>query len=343
MRTLAEPATRHWDFPRGIASVALLLRFGAERGLSRDALLEGSDLTEDQLADPVAEINARQELAVVRNLAALLPEAGVDVGRRYHATTFGVLGHAFLSAATMQDAVDVALRYVDLSFTFTAPTAVLDGDLLVLSLDPGALPADVVPFLVERDLAAIHTVIGELVGGDVPVDSVDFAHAAPADVRAHEEVFGVGPRFSASRTRSVVDASLLARALPLASPEATALCELQCQDIAARRRRKPGVADEVRRLLERSTRFEETMPVVARALGLSSRTLRRRLSESGTSYQALLDEVRSARAAVLLSGGGASVDQAAAELGFAEAASFIHAFRRWYGTTPANFARSRGI
>ncbi|GHH40166.1 AraC family transcriptional regulator [Lentzea cavernae] len=338
---MAEPATRHWDFPRGIASVALLLRFGAEHGLPRPALLDGSDLTPEQLADPAAEINARQELAVVRNLATLLPNAGIAAGRRYHATTFGVLGHAFLSAATVQDAIDVALRYLDLSFTFTAPTAALDGDLLVISLDPGALPGEVVPFLVERDLAAIHTVIGELVSGAVPVLSVDVTHPAPADVRAHEEVFGVRPRFSARRNQSVVDASLLARALPLASPEATALCERQCQDIAERRRRKPGVADEVRRLLERSVRFEETMPVVARALGLSSRTLRRRLSESGTSYQALLDEVRSERAAVILAGGGVSVEQAAVELGFAEAASFIHAFRRWYGTTPSSFARSR--
>lgn len=343
MRTLAEPVTRLWDFPRGIASVALLLRFGAEHGLPRHALLAGSDLTPGQLADPAAEINACQELAVVRNLATHLPHAGVAAGRRYHATTFGVLGHAFLSAATVRDAIDVALRYLDLSFTFTAPTAVLDGDRLVISLEPGALPGDVTPFLVERDLAAIHTVIGELVTGDVPVVSVSLSHPAPADTRDHEEVFGVRPVFSARHNESVVDASLLARALPLASPEATALCEQQCQDIAARRRRKPGVSDDVRRVLERSARFEETMPVVARTLGLSSRTLRRRLSESGTSYQALLDEVRAERAAVLLTHAGVSVEQAAVELGFAEAASFIHAFRRWYGTTPSNFARSHGV
>ncbi|MGI5498909.1 AraC family transcriptional regulator [Lentzea sp. CA-135723] len=342
MRTLAEPATRHWDFPRGIASVALLLRYGVERGLARHYLLAGSDLTAGQLADPAAEITAHQELAVVRNLAAHLPDAGVDAGRRYHATTFGVLGHAFLSAATVQDAVDLALRFLDLSFAFTAPTATLTGDRLVLSLDPGALPADVAPFLVERDLAAIHTVIGELVGGEVPVVSVDLSRPAPTDVRAHEEVFGVVPTFSARRDQSVVDAALLVRALPLASPEATALCERQCADMAARRRRKPGVQDEVRRLLEGSARFEETMPDVARALGLSPRTLRRRLTESGTGYQALLDEVRAARAAVLLADRGLSVERAAAELGFAEPASFIHAFRRWYGSTPAGFARSRG-
>ncbi|MFD9700959.1 AraC family transcriptional regulator [Lentzea sp. NPDC059081] len=340
MRTLPEPVVRHWDFPRGIASVALLLRFGAQHGLSRDVLLDGSDLTADQLADPAAEINAHQELAVVRNLAAHRPLAGVAAGRNYHATTFGVLGHAFLSAATVQDAVDVALRYLDLSFTFTAPTAVLDGDRLVLALNPGALPEDVRPFLVERDLAAIHTVIGELVTGEVPVLSVDLAHPEPPDTRDHEAVFGLRPRFATGRDRSVVDASLLLRALPLASPEATALSERQCEDLATRRRRRPGVAGEVRRVLELSERFEETMPVVARALGISPRTLRRRLTEAGTSYQALLDEVRAERATVLLP--GASVEQVAAQLGFAEAASFIHAFRRWYGTTPAHYVRSRG-
>ncbi|MFD5827228.1 AraC family transcriptional regulator [Lentzea sp. NPDC060358] len=340
MRTLPEPAVRHWDFPRGIASAALMLRFGAERGLPRDTLLDGSDLTADDLADPVAEINAHQELAVVRNLAAHLPRAGIAAGRHYHATTFGVLGHAFLSAATMQDAVDMALRYLDLSFTFTGPTAALDGDRLVISLHPAGLPDDVRPFLVERDLAAIHTVIGELVTGEVPVLAVDLAHAAPPDTSDHEEVFGLRPEFGAGRDRSVVDASVLARALPLASPEATALCERQCEDLATRRRRKPGVAGEVRRVLEHSARFEETMPVVARALGISPRTLRRRLTEAGTSYQALLDEVRADRAAALLP--GASVEQVAAQLGFAEAASFIHAFRRWYGTTPSNYARSRG-
>lgn len=341
MRTLSDPAVRHWDFPRGITSVALLLRFGAEHGLAREALLAGSDLTPAQLADPAAEISAHQELAVVRNLAAHLPHAGVAAGRRYHATTFGVLGHAFLSAATVQDAVDVALRYLDLSFTFTGPTAALDGDRLVISLEPGALPADVTPFLVERDLAAIHTVIGELVAGEVPVLSVDLAHAAPPDTGDHEEVFGVRPRFSQCHNRSVVDAAVLLRALPLASPEGTALSERQCEDLAARRRRRPGVAGELRRVLELSERFGESMPVVARSLGLSPRTLRRRLAECGTSYQAVLDEVRAERAVVLLTGTGASVDQVATRLGFAEAASFIHAFRRWYGTTPGNYLRER--
>ncbi|SFR04065.1 AraC-type DNA-binding protein [Lentzea waywayandensis] len=339
MTSLAEPVVRHWDFPRGIASVALLVRFGAEHGVPLGSLLQGSDLDPALLADPVAEIDAHQELTVVRNLAARLPHAGVAVGRRYHATTFGVLGYAFLSAATLQDAITTALRYLDLSFAFTAPSAVIDGDRLVLALDAGALPDDVASFLVERDLAAIHTVVGELMTGAVPVLGVDFTHAPPEDVREHLEVFGVRPDFGADADQSVVDVAVLAEVLRLASPETKAACEEQCRALATRRRESPGVAQEVRRLLESSVRFQETMPVVARALGVSPRTLRRRLATSGTSYQALLDEVRAKRAVRLLACGDTSVEAVADQLGFAEAASFIHAFRRWYGVTPSRYRR----
>lgn len=341
MTSLAEPVVRHWDFPRGIASVALLVRFGAEHGVPLGGMLQGSDIDPALLADPVAEIEAHQELTVVRNLAARLPHAGVAVGRRYHATTFGVLGYAFLSAATLQDAITTALRYLDLSFAFTAPSAVIDGDRLVLALDAGALPGDVASFLVERDLAAIHTVVGELMTGSVPVLGVDFTHAPPEDVREHQEVFGVRPRFGADADRSVVDVAVLAEVLRLASPETTAACEEECRALATRRRESPGVAQEVRRLLESSVRFQETMPVVARALGVSPRTLRRRLATSGTSYQALLDEVRAKRAVRLLSRGEMSVEAVADQLGFAEAASFIHAFRRWFGVTPSRYGRPR--
>lgn len=342
MRSLAEPAVRHWDFPRGIASVALLLRFGAEHGVPASALLGGTEIDAALLADPLAEIEAHQELAVVRNLARHLPDAGVAVGRRYHATTFGVLGYAFLSAATLQDAITTALRYLDLSFAFTAPTAVIDGDRLVLALDRGTLPADVASFLVERDLAAIHTVVGDLLTGAVPVLEVDLAHPEPGDPGGHEEVFGLRPRFGTTADRSVVDVAVLAEALRLASPETTAVCEEQCRALAERRRENPGITREVRRLLESSARFEEGMPAVARALGLSPRMVRRRLATSGTSYQALLDEERARRAVRLLAAGDLSIEAVADRLGFAEAASFGHAFRRWFGVAPSRYHRRTG-
>uniref|UniRef100_UPI002454AE20 helix-turn-helix domain-containing protein n=1 Tax=Nocardia abscessus TaxID=120957 RepID=UPI002454AE20 len=80
---------------------------------------------------------------------------------------------------------------------------------------------------------------------------------------------------------------------------------------------------------------------VAVGLYMSSRTLSRRLHEEGTSFRALLDEVRQTMSEVLLAHTDMTTEQVAARLGYAEAASFIRAFRRWQGCPPQTF-RSRG-
>ncbi|MFJ6671674.1 AraC family transcriptional regulator [Actinosynnema sp. NPDC091369] len=338
MSTLAEPVVRHWDFRRGIASVALLVRYGGDHGIGVDRLLAGSGVTAAHLAEPGVEVDARQELRVVRNLVAVLPGCGVDVGRRYHATTFGILGYAFLSSATVRDAVDTALRYLDLSFAFTNPTASVDGDRVRVELDATALPGEVARFLVERDLAAIHTVIGELVPGGVPVLEVDLPFPEPAGV-GYEDVLGVRPTFDAHRCGSSFDISFLGRGLPLASPETSAMCEAQCRDLVARRRDRSGVAQAVRTRLARSDAFAVTVEEVAAELAMSPRTLRRRLAACGTGYQELLDEARAERAEELLTSTDLPVERIATLLGYAEPAAFIHAFRRWRGTTPGHYAR----
>ncbi|XVS67083.1 AraC family transcriptional regulator [Actinosynnema sp. CA-299493] len=343
MATLAEPVVRHWDFRRGIASVALLVRFGADHGIGADRLLAGSGLDAAHLAEPGVEVGARQELRVVRNLAAVLPDGGVDVGRRYHATTFGILGYAFLSCATVRDAVDTATRYLDLSFAFTNPTASVDGDRVRVELDGTALPAGVARFLAERDLAAIHTVIGELAPGGVPVLEVDFRFPKPHDSDRYEAVFGVRPTFGAQRCGFSFDIAFLGRALRLASPETSAMCEAQLRDLVARRRDRLGVAGVVRSRLAGSDDFDVTVAEVAGELAMSARTLRRRLAACGTSYQELLDEARAARAEELLTTTDLPVERIAARLGYAEASPFIHAFRRRHGTTPGDYGRRRRL
>jgi AraC-like DNA-binding protein len=73
---------------------------------------------------------------------------------------------------------------------------------------------------------------------------------------------------------------------------------------------------------------------LAADLRLSPRTLQRRLVEQGTSYQALLDDVRRETARRLLSATDLDPGEIAFLLGFAELNSFTRAFRGWEGTTP---------
>jgi AraC-like DNA-binding protein len=119
------------------------------------------------------------------------------------------------------------------------------------------------------------------------------------------------------------------------------MCEAQCRDLVARRRARTGTAHEVRELLTRLGALGSPMPEIARELNLSARTLRRRLEEEGTSFRALLDEVREALAEELLTMGAVPVEDVAVRLGYAEASSFIHAFKRWKGVTPTAYVRHR--
>lgn len=313
---LPEPAAADWAFPRSAAGLALLVEYGAGRGVPPARALLGTGLGPAALAQAAAgggEVTAEQELRVVRTLHRLLGEVGRDVGARYRASTFGAFGFAMLSSRTVLDAMTVALRFIDLSHAFAIPRAGLEGEEVVVDVDGAALPSDVRRFLVERDTSAIVTVLESLVPGGVGARTT----WAPGAARV---VFGVDQ---------------LDRPLPERSPERLELAQRLCSEVVDRRRARRGLAQDVRVLVAQRLGHGAPMTEVAAALAMTERTLRRRLAAEGVGYQELLDEVRASLALALLDGRATMpVADVAARLGYAESASFIRAFRRWTGRTP---------
>lgn len=340
MSGLPTPAVPDGGFPRGVAGVALVVRLGVDRGVSAPRLLAGTGLDPADLEAPDGEVSAAQELRVVRNLRTTVPElTGTELGLRYHAGTFGALGFALLSSRSVRDAMVLALRFIDLSHAFAIPHGELQGDELRITLATGGLPADLRDFLVERDLVAIHTVLGELTTTPVPVRRVELSRAPGGDSTTLAAALGVRPRLGADGDRLVIAADWLESEPIRANPQSLALSRQLCDEVVSRRRARAGVSRDVRvHVLQRLT-DGAPMARVAGDLGWSERTLRRRLAAEGTTYQVLLDEVRAALATELLGSGRLGVEDVALRLGYAEASSLIHAFRRWHGTTPAAFAR----
>ena len=214
MVSFEDAAVRDWDFPRAVAGVALLIEHAREHGLTDAVALAGSGLTTEDLAS-ATEVTAAQELRVVRNLRARLGEVGPDVGRRYRASTFGVLGYALLASRTVHEAMNIALRFLDLSHTFAIPRAELDGERVRIVVDGTGLPGDVRRFLVERDAAAISRVLAELAGmsiratrdGDVRVLSFDAQRPRATAVALRPGRPG-GVRGSVPRRRRAASAAL---------------------------------------------------------------------------------------------------------------------------------------
>jgi AraC-like DNA-binding protein len=331
-----------WDAPRSAASALLLTRLGEERGVPSDVVLAGTGLDLAALRVPGAEVTGRQELSLLRNLQAACPDPALplEAGRRYHLTTYGIWGFALASSPTVRDALAVGSTFVDLSFTFCAFTVEEDERELRLCLDDAAVPDDVRGFVVARDLAGLRTITGEVAPG-LPLERLTVRLPEPADPSPWEAVFGVPPQFGAARNAAVLSAAALDLPLPQADELTAAMTQRQCRELVERRRTRSGTAGLVRDHLVRSPADVPDADAVAAGLAVSPRTLRRRLAEEGTSYRALVEEVREALAEELLATGSLSVEQVARRLGYAETASFTHAFTRWKGTSPRAWLRHR--
>lgn len=333
-----------WNHRRPVTSAALLARLGLERSMNAAECLAGTSLTETLLTDPGATVMASDELQIARNLIRHLGSdqpLGLDAGLRYHLTSYGIWGYALLSSPTLRSAIDIGLRYLDLTYAFCHIRSEIRGNELWLILDDRDTPDDLRRFMVERDSAAIMTIQRELFAHAIPVKAVGYAFPAPSYPERLQEIFGVPACYNADCHYAVLDSRLLDLPLPQANPATAAFCEAQCQSLLSQRHARSGLAVQVRNHLLKKPGQLPDMASTARALGHSLRTLHRRLQAEGTSFRALTEEVREALAEELLQNSHLRLEEIADRLGYAEAASFTHAFKRWKGHAPRAYGRHR--
>lgn len=329
---------------RGAASVQLLYRWGLNQGLSARQCLADTGLSAEQLTDPQAEIEGRQEWQLVENLVAALGDdggQGVQTGELYHLATYGIWGFALMSSPTFRDAALLGIQFLELTFAFTHIQLREHDGRALLTVDGSALPAPVRRFMVERDVSAIAVLEQELFGVPEAGREVWFSAPAPKDLAPYHAVFQRTPLFGQPLDALVLSADRLDQPLPLGNPLTQQRCVLHCQQLLDARLARRGLAGRVRDLLVARVAQMPDMEQVAAELGLCSRTLRRQLAEQGVGFRQLRDEVRQGLAEALLHPGGLAVEQVAARLGYPSASNFIHAFRRWTGQTPGRYVRQR--
>ncbi|TDZ80839.1 AraC family transcriptional regulator [Mycobacteroides salmoniphilum] len=322
-----------WDYPRSPTATRNLVEAGGDRGFAPGSCLAGTALTDADLVGPDAVVTGTQELQIIRNLLALTgnpPGLGIEVGTRYQIASAGILGFALLSSRTMGDALSVGLRFSQLSSTFHRFTLTVGREDSIFDLDESDIPLDVRRFLLERDLAAIAGIVPILFGGVMPPGArVMLRTDRDTPLRLLAELLTV--EFESPRNALVFPTQLLAAPLPTADPHTAALCVRQCEELLEHRRSRDGIAGVVRNQLLRVPGQVPTMGQIAASMHIAERTLHRRLAREGTSYRALLDEVRETLAKELLAN-GLTVKEVSDRLGYSEPAAFTHAYTRWHGS-----------
>lgn len=325
-----------------LQALAELLR---SRGTDVSDWLAMSGLSPSLLDSAEATISLQRfaQLAFDAVGIAREPALGLLLGDRLHAGSHGVLGFAVSSAGTPREALDLLSRFVRLRLPLlSVSTEQADGELEVRLHEAVPLGPMRGPVL-EAALLTIKRVLDSISLGGCSFSAVAFPFPAPDHAPLARSMFDCEVRYDAAVASMTFPEQQLDQPLRRADPgafrEAAAICQRELERVGAGER----LADRVLRLLlERQNGFP-SLPVVARMMQLTPRTLHRRLTDEGTSFRLLLDEVRHRRAKEHLRSGGLSIDELGFALGYNDPANFRRAFRRWEGVSPAVYReRQRG-
>lgn len=332
------------DARRGVASIALLCDLAEDLGHPSSGLLGAAGVSPEALEDPATTVTTGQELAAI---AALLDHGGeedaaglgLEAGRRYRLTTYGIWSYALLSSATFRDALSVALGHVGLTFACTTINVTETADSLRFSFLDWPLRESLRRFVGVRDTIAGVEIIRGVLDRDVTPRQIELAIPEPPDPAPFRRAYGGEVDFGATTSTLTFEASLLDLPMPQASELTARMCLEQCRELLDARRARRGLSGEVRDRLVSSPGSIPDQEGVATGLHMSVRNLRRRLRAEGVSFRELVDQTRRTLAEDLLMTGQLTVDQVAYRVGYRDTSAFIHAFRRWNDDAPKRWAR----
>lgn len=244
------------------------------------------------------------------------------------------------SASTPQEAMQVLdwspkLLHPNLHFRFFNLGS--EAALEIKVPDPDGIHQDL-PGFVEAAMSAVLKFIHLLSPGSHLIKRIEFRHSPLADESAYRDTLKTEVLFGQVANRLVVDSSALDMPLPGGIPSA----HLKAQAVILNRLlpdvEEQTLSKQIRRMLKsRLSLLSESMDSVSESLNLHPRTLQRKLKLEGTSYAALLGEVRHELACEMLKGSVMDIETIAANLGYSDRRSFTSAFVTWQGISPREY------
>ncbi len=323
----------------GTASAHMMVKVGGELGLPPSEVLADTGLIMEELNDHTRTIRMDEELTLARNIVGRLgdlPALGMMFALHYRVSLYGSLGWGMLSSPTGRDALNLGHQFLDLSYACCAMSPYEEDGQYRIIVDGRELPEDIREFFVQRSVMALVRLLRDLLPGDGWLHWVSFTTPEPAHPQRFRELLQTPVFFGQGLTQVAVDAKAVDRPLPMANELALKAARAQCARLLAHRRQRVGVSGSVREFLAQTMPDLPNIIQAAKAMGLSERTLRRRLAEEGTSFKEVMDQSRRALAEDLLQRGMAP-SQVARRIGYTEPAAFSHAFRRWNGVAPSEY------
>ena len=313
----------------------------ADESIDKDEILRSLGIEPDSPVDPKLMIPANDYYAFLENLATQDPEAvtiPLRAGASMQCDDYGAFGLAFKSATNLRGSYGRAERYARVLTSVSTYEVERSERGAYMHLHRDGERRLGMRFSNEATIASIASISREVASQEFNPLEVFFKHPAPEETSLHESYFGCPVHFDSDRDALLVSSETLDTPNKLGDESISAFFDTHLEsEVAAIQETKTLdelVCDQISRSLSEGVPVIST---VAEQLGMSGRTLQRRLSDDGFSYRNLVDKSRRLLAERLLSRTEYSLAEVAFMTGFSEQSAFNRAFKRWAGDTPRSY------
>lgn len=281
---------------------------------------------------PIVAANALFEAALDHMGDASI---GINAGRNISPTTFSALGFAAIASENLLEGFSLIADY---SYGITDVTRLYvleEPDCYGFGFEPAPCGLDLHEIGYDAALCMVARICRQLQEGPAVIKEVAIAHARPAEWQKFEHYFKAPVRWNQHhyciyfekeyflRNNRHADKRLKDASVALAAQYFGGLLGATRYTHLVRRHINQSLADA-----------SLTLADIADVLHISERTLQRQLSQEGTSFRQLMDDVRKEAARRSILDKQSSVSEIAFALGFNDSGNFSRAFKRWFGCAP---------
>jgi AraC-like DNA-binding protein len=308
-----------------------------EAGIAFEPLLQKAGLSVGQIEDRASRVPVRSQIRFVELASFALEDEflGFHLAQSFDLREIGLLHYVLASSAMLHEAMRRAARYsatvndgISLKFEERNDVAVLFRYVGV------ARHSD--RHQIEFWMTVLTRACRELTGRRLLPLRVQMTHRREGDCSELNEFFGCAVEFGAAVDEVAFAPTIKDLSMLSADPYLNNLLVGYCEEALARR---TAIHDDLRSAIENAIapllpHGKVTVGAIARGLGMSQRSLARRLEERGLTFGKVLDQLRADLAARHIRDKDLSISQVAWLLGYQEVSAFTHAFKRWTGRTP---------
>jgi AraC-like DNA-binding protein len=265
------------------------------------------------------------------------PGLGILLARKLRLPLHGALGTAVMSSPILSDVMNLVTRFLTLRAPYLSVERRQDYNQALFAITSDLEASSLNQFILDAVLYGFASMGEQLTGATVSGARILRRGAEPGYFQRFRQTIPLPVVFNATEDAIVIPAKELDSPIRFSDAQLAASSEAQCEAALSELTRNSGFASRVRRVIETSHPFPPRLTRVAGTLFVSERTLKRRLQAEEISFQIVIDGVRLQRAQELLAKTAMNLGQIADTLGYADAANFTRAFKRWTNQSPSQF------